>query len=376
MNIDNKIIIIGCNHHNTLGVIRSLGENKIYPYVIITGKNNSYIKKSKYIKKYWITDEDESNILNVLNDNFNNGKLKPFLIPTSDFAAQLIDSNIEKLKEKFIIPNIKNKSGMIDKYMNKEEQYKFIKKLNIDMPYSEILDLRLITEEYDYKSYPCILKPVVSVEGKKSDIKICQTKKELNKSIKDLKELNYSRILIQKYISMDYECDIPGCSDGKEVLIPAIIKKKRIYPIKRGSTSYASVVPSSNLDLTSLKTIIKSIGYNGIFDIEIFVCGNQIVINEINFRNSAVSYALTKEKIYIVLDWILLNLNKKVEYKKDFKEYFFMVENLEIKQLKDNNITFVKWIKEFLKTKKLMILNIKDLKPFIYKFIYSRKNKE
>ena len=40
----NNIIVIGGNHHNTLGVIRSLGYKGLRPYVIlITNNNKPYI---------------------------------------------------------------------------------------------------------------------------------------------------------------------------------------------------------------------------------------------------------------------------------------------------------------------------------------------
>lgn len=47
------VIIIGGNHHNPLGVVRSFGVNGIRPYgIIVTGQNkSSFVTKSRYWKK-------------------------------------------------------------------------------------------------------------------------------------------------------------------------------------------------------------------------------------------------------------------------------------------------------------------------------------
>ena len=52
--IPNKIIVFGGNHHNTLGVIRSLGEAGITPILILHGTNHSFVLGS-YEKSviYW-----------------------------------------------------------------------------------------------------------------------------------------------------------------------------------------------------------------------------------------------------------------------------------------------------------------------------------
>ena len=61
-----KVFVIGGNHHNTLGVIRSLGKRGIRPYVIIQKKKKKpYIRLSKYIHEYWIVNSD-SEVLDLL----------------------------------------------------------------------------------------------------------------------------------------------------------------------------------------------------------------------------------------------------------------------------------------------------------------------
>ena len=103
--LKNEIVIIGGNHYNMLGVLRSLGEKKIKSNIIvIDNKRFAYVTKSKYVKSYYQTVEDEEKIKNILLNNFINQKQKAILIPTSDFAALFIDKNIDELQKYFIVP--------------------------------------------------------------------------------------------------------------------------------------------------------------------------------------------------------------------------------------------------------------------------------
>ena len=47
-----EIIVIGADHHNTLGVLRSLGEKGINSILLLISENKkSYVAKSKYAKE-------------------------------------------------------------------------------------------------------------------------------------------------------------------------------------------------------------------------------------------------------------------------------------------------------------------------------------
>ena len=54
--ISNDVIVWGSDHQNTLGLVRSLGEAGIHPFVMIVMHDNdkSFILKSKYINKGYI----------------------------------------------------------------------------------------------------------------------------------------------------------------------------------------------------------------------------------------------------------------------------------------------------------------------------------
>ena len=57
--IRNKAIVIGSDHYNTLGVIRSLGEKGIPVYLILITQNEGFVDKSKYVAQSWSVHSSE-----------------------------------------------------------------------------------------------------------------------------------------------------------------------------------------------------------------------------------------------------------------------------------------------------------------------------
>ena len=57
--MENKVIIIGAEHHNTLGVVKSLGKKGVQLIVcIIADESFSIVLKSKYVNKGLIFKSD------------------------------------------------------------------------------------------------------------------------------------------------------------------------------------------------------------------------------------------------------------------------------------------------------------------------------
>lgn len=101
----NKVILIGGNHHNGLGLARSFGVNGIKPYGVIVGEGaeHGFVRKSKYWAKTWVIKSDDE-IVEFLLSIFRDEKEKPVVIPYSDGAAEEIDLSLDRLKEYFYCP--------------------------------------------------------------------------------------------------------------------------------------------------------------------------------------------------------------------------------------------------------------------------------
>lgn len=374
--IKNEVVIIGGNHHNMLGIIRMLGEKGIYSNAIIINSNRyAFVKKSKYLKKFDIIEENEKIIIELLLKKYINENYKTILIPSSDFAESLIDANYDELKNYFIIPNIDNKANKVNYYMNKYVQYELCKNNNIKMAQTWRVDIQDNNYEFVKYKYPCILKPINSVGALKGDITICKNIEELKKAINKFKKLQYKFAVLQEYINFDQEYGLIGCCHDKKVILPGIIKKQRIYPEKKGNVSYGLIdnINNAGVDLKPIFKLLKKLNYSGMFDIEIFIKNKNFYLNEINFRNSGNSYAYVYSNIYIIYLWILmiLNIDTSTEKKAISKSYYFQDETLEISQLIHKKISLKTYVSSFKNSKVYFVLNKSDIIPVVYKFIYA-----
>lgn len=301
----NKVIIFGGNHTNALGMARVFGINNIPVFGIITStslnKNDNYAVCSKFWDGYYLV-KDEKEGLETLIQKFGNENEKPVIMPTSDGAALIIDNNLNRLSQNFILPSINKEEGKIQSLMNKYNQYLFAKQLGLKYAESWIVD-GLDSGRYNIEdiSYPCIVKPVLSPEGVKTDIRKIDTKKGLNEYLKVLREKGYKRVLIQKFLVKDYELELFGCIPQNTSKIPFFLTEHyREYPSTCGTVSCHKYIYDVNLkkQAETILSKIKEYGYVGNIDIEIFKIGNEIWLNEVNFRNSGDIYACFADKLY------------------------------------------------------------------------------
>lgn len=374
--IKNKAIVIGGDHYNTLGVVRSLGEEGVPVYLILISDKRSYVDKSKYIIKTWRINSPEKTIIDILTQNFNNEEYNPVIIPTSDSVMKIIDNNFELLKHKYILPNINNTEDKITYLMNKKimNDLAFESGLTIPKSWEVSLDNNeiYIPEEI---IYPCIVKPLRSIDGNKEDILVCKNELELERGLLNLKQ-DYYRVLIQEYIDGPDSkvIEIIGCVtiNGKEIIIPAIIEKIREYPLMAGSTSYAlATIESKYIDNNNIHAFLKRLNYTGIFDLEFKYANGKTYFIEINFRNGAPGYALTKSGINIPYIWYLEavgqnidNINKKIS-----GNFNFMMEVRDFRHVLNGDIKIHSWIKNLINTKVFLFFNSKDMKPAISRII-------
>lgn len=114
-----KAIVIGNDCYNTLGVIRSLGEEGVPVYLILITGGKGYVNKSKYIVQSWLIDEPNTHLLPIL-EKISNGKTeKPVIFPVTDEVVRIIDNNLAHLTKKYVVPNINNTQGRVATLMIK-----------------------------------------------------------------------------------------------------------------------------------------------------------------------------------------------------------------------------------------------------------------
>lgn len=337
MIIANKIIVFGNNNHNTLGLLRSIGEAGLQPDLILYGENDkSFVAKSKYIGKCWLVDTIESGY-ELLLSRYKNEKQKPFLFFPNDKVAECFDVHYDELKDFFHYQNA-GKSKGIYPYFDKSYLLECAKEWGFDVPYTIVhKKSNEIPRNIDY---PCLIKPLKSAFGKKSDIRICDSEEELVWNIGHLSDI-CDELLIQEYIKKEYEVSILGLSLKNKVLFPGIIRKNREYPVGRGSTSWGCLqeIPK-DFDLAPINNAMKNIGYTGLFSVEYLKSGQKYYLLEINFRNDGNGHVITAAGMNQPYLYCLDTLGVIVDEKSyQVKLPFRFMSNSDIYQFKDNNIT-------------------------------------
>ena len=367
--IINKILIIGGDHHNTLAVARCLKRNNCDIKLLIHDNKNKdkvCIRHSNCVTSIDYVEDSEHGILKMLREyEFRN---KTVLFPCSDLAAYTIDAYYNELYKKYIIPGFKNQPGKVCLLMNKWEQKKLAERNKLPMAKTWIISqVRGFFCIPDDIIYPCIIKPIKSIDGKKSDIRVCENEIEL----KDLYEYyikeKYNELIIQQFLKKQYEVCAYGCLLENGELACGIVEKVREWPPKGGgSLTLAKFINDDRIERLNEKvtSILFSEGYRGQFDIEYFVCEDDIYLNEINFRHSGNGYALIKNNVnspyYTCLEMCSAKLPNELKMQPS-PESFHMDEIAYLSHIRDYGIPFSEWIKEFFHVKAFAVFDVLDL---------------
>ncbi len=307
--ISSRVLIIGGDHHNTLGVIRAVGRTKVKFTVLIhsnyANKRDICCQYSKYIRRNLdLVQPTENAIISYLTSHFADEK-DILVLPTSDFAEFVLDKNYDLLSKKYILPSINNTQGEICKYMDKFEQEKLARKYNIPMAKTWLVDLQQAPPTEDLV-YPCICKPSVSAAGNKSDIRVAHDKSEISGIFSEFINKGYLTILIQEFLEIDYEVVVSGCcTRNAHEFAYLALRKIRRYPLEGGSLTYAQQVTDSEQlrKISKIIYVLQYIGYDGLFDVELFNVDGVYYLNEINFRNSGNACIFTQNNVNLPELW-------------------------------------------------------------------------
>lgn len=362
MNNSIPIYVIGACHHNTLGVVRSLGYMGIKPNVIIVRHNNDpYIAYSKYIHEKWIVDNNEK-VIQLLKDKAKEYDVSPVIIVCSDSLSSMIDENAKELGTFYHIPGA---NGKLTPIMNKSTMSELAEKLGFIVPHfmtttsdAEILDLPM----------PWIIKPLVSKNGKKTDIQRIYTKKDWE----EYKRAGHTHdIQVQQLIEKDYEYQLIGVSlkGGEEVIIPGVSIILR--PAENTNTGFLYYKPLDNCysEVMHLcKIFLKEVGYSGLFSME-FLKGTdgKDYFMETNFRNDGNAICVTAAGVNLPYIWYLANIGQNYhKYLVNVKAVYVMPEMSDLSYIKHGKLSVTRWIRDIFRTDCFMEFSIKDPKPFFH----------
>lgn len=368
------IVVLGRNYTSRLGMIRATGMAGYDIAVVKTDKREKYASKpekidasSRFVKKYFcVKEKNDSQIIKLLKDEFAGCSPRPILLPTDDYTAALIDMNINVLKEDFLFPGIGMEQGKVVSYMDKSIQKKIAQSCGLAVAKG----LEAFCENGTYVlpediTYPCFIKPEVSFLGDKQFMKKCENEKELVSALSDVANRTNCKVLIEEYINIEKEFDIPGLSLREKAFLPGIIEKGIIF---LGVTGTGVIKPIETYPgiQEKLSAFLKKIGFTGLVDIEMFASNGKIYFNELNLRFGASGFAMTGNGINLPAMFIshILGNTLYAESEKRVKEAFFASEKVCLQAYTNDRLSWSEYKEIMRKTDYQFIHYLDDMKPY------------
>jgi len=375
-----SVIVIGGNHHNTLSVLRALGEsihynvlgtasiigggNSLYiSLIVVCNERNPYVKRSKYANTFEQV-KCEEELLDILLTKYVSEE-KPIIIACSDAIASFLDMNRDILCQRFIIPGSKTQ-GKITALMDKGMMAKLAVESGLKVPNSiEVAVCDINTAFSNTLTYPCITKPLVSKNGSKSDIHIFYSSQEFKRSYKELKS---ERIQIQTFIEKKLEYQLIGCSlnGGETVIIPgaSVILRQP----QNTNTGFLKYIPEFEADIDSCKRFLKSADFSGLFSME-FLRGKDGTdyFMETNFRNDGNAICVTASGMNLPYIWVTANAGEDPSIYINsckMREVLVMPEFNDFKNVLNRSISPFQWFSDVYHTDRFMEFSKHDQKPF------------
>jgi len=344
-------IIIGYEHHNTLSVIRCFGHEGITADVILCGSCNNYISKSCYLVKL-LHIKSPSELSNALLNNFVDSE-KRLIISCSDLLSAELELCSDIIREYFYFSHCEVK-GQLTYFMNKEIQLKLAAEVGFNIP-----------ETYyrDNSKYPCLIKPVESINGGKH-IFVANCKQELETFL--CRDNDKNKYIIEQYLHKDREIVLPGLSIGEDVVIPGYIEKKREIT---GSTTFSKVCSLHSLPIELVEhaiDYIHKVKYTGLFGFEFIQVGNMYYFIELNLRNDATTYSFVYGGVnlpFIYYQYIY-NLNTIVEKQLKKTNYLSIAEYLDFIFVTTHQLSLRKWLSDSKKASCHYFLDTIDKMPY------------
>lgn len=364
-------LVIGSDHYNTLGVLRSLGEMNVRCIFVCVDASGQYVKSSKYISQYFPCSYNtlKKTILNILSDN----KGTAVIIPTGD-KIMLELSKIDFSRMSVICPK---SSTAIDSLLEKSYVSRLAERCGLKVPHEVVIKP---DGNYTWNSYPAIIKPLKSLQGKKSDITVCNNGDSFYRTLSSFFDKGYPEVLVQEFLADPQKrtIEIMGATlkDGT-ILLPTPIVKIREYPSNNGSTSYAYFEECiDEKDKSAISTLLQEIGFYGIFDIEFIEDHGTLYFIELNIRNGAPSYASTLAGLNLPYIWYQDAIGNDVHVKTHL-DGKLMAEQLDYRHIRERAVSFVQWIKQYRECDYKIFINKKDFKPCLsyFSFLIKRRFK-
>lgn len=359
---NHKFILLCGDNLNSLGVLRSLGEDGIVPYIILLQEGHiSLLSKSKYPKKIIPSSSFEESY-RILLAQFSNEAYKPFILTTDDNHEQILDEHYDELVGKFYFFNA-GAQGRVTKYMDKMELCKLAEKCGLRVPSSEVVVPGILPKSLKYPVFTKTINPYS--EGWKRDVFICNNEEELLEAYQGMVS---PALIIQEYVDKVGEISMQGISicGGEKVFLPFERMYLRFSKTNFGGYMYYQRFSNDGLR-EKIQSMIREIGFSGCFEIEFLVDKNDnLYFLEINLRFSASNYGVNFGGVNQAALWAKSTLGNSIIADSNSirdRRFYVINEPEDVKYIRKVGICC--WIKQFLTADSYYLFNAKDPVPML-----------
>lgn len=365
----NKVIILGNDHTNSLGVAQSLGCAGFRVIASVWGRRSGLLAASKYVNDIISGASPQACIDKIVAQVGEEGYPIP-IIATCDGAAVALEENHDVLSPRFVFEHAKG-TYTISQLSVKELQVTLAEQCGFNVPKSQMINsIDELAAKVTF-SPPYLIKSLVSMEGSKNDLIICNSPEELQKQATIVLGRT-PRILVQQYIEHDYEISILGCGlKNGGCVTPAIENKLTLYPKNVGLVCLAYVEEFQDCGIKeSIHKLVETIGYVGLFSVEMMHCkkDGKFYFTEINLRNDGANAFIQKYGINLPATHVRDLLGQKQEHVTQLTPNYYIWEMHHFLSLLHREISLWQWLRELRKSRGFLTYRKEDKRPFYKQF--------
>jgi predicted ATP-grasp superfamily ATP-dependent carboligase len=305
-----KVVIISHSFSSRLALARSVGRMGCEVTLIIMIRNmpregakqpptnGDFDIFSKYVSQvFYCQRSDDEGLVRLLLERCADPHQKVVIIPTSDFTAAAIDQYQERLDKQFLFPHINHTPGEVTGWMDKVRQKQLAQRMGISVVSATTIEI--LDGQYKIPNsinYPCFTKSLATISGGKNFLRRCNNEDELRRLLNDATRLRNTTILVEDFKKIDKEYAILGFSDGKQVVIPAVLYIEKVSESHFGVARHGQVLPPTEFEplLEQFRQMLLHIGFVGLFDIDFYESDSTTYFSELNLRFGGSGYAVTK----------------------------------------------------------------------------------
>ena len=350
MNIEelkrHTFVVLGQEHYNPLGIVRTLGENGIRPTVIVYGGGLRLTSKSKYAARVCAVDTVEEAYGELLGFVGRCADARPFVLTSDDTTESYLDERYDELRDRAFFFNA-GKAGGATSFMDKKAILTAAEVHGLNVLKAVVTERGVVPEGLEY---PVITKAITPTMGAwKNDMHICRNEAELRKAFESIRS---DEVLVQKYIVKKNELCMEGFAGpgGRDMMVTIASTYNYYLPM-----SYSPYMTVRNLDNPQLegrlRELIADIGFTGVFEIEFLEDEDgKLWFGEVNFRNSTWSYASSCAGMPLALMWADSQLTGSVDHtllRKVPDGFTAMVEPTDFQErVKTKKVSISEWLRD------------------------------